>query len=88
MAAKTKTFEPLREYFPDGQIYGYTHVETGVRLIDIKRHPVTGYDPYCGKWNVFVPGRVFPVNAGSGTAAEWKSWVEENAARLVADKDN
>jgi hypothetical protein len=87
MATKTKTFEPLREYFPDGQIYGYVHVETGVRLINVRKHPVTGYDPST-KWNVFVPGSVYLVNAGDGPAAEWKSWVEENAARLVADKDN
>lgn len=84
MTTKTKIFEPLREW-SEGQIYGYVHVETGVRLIDIKKHPIHGYDPSNGKWNVFVPGCLFPVNAGSGTVAEWKSWVAEKAASLVEE---
>lgn len=58
--------------------YAYTHKPTGIRLIDIKRHPVYAYDPSCGHWNVFAPNKTFPVNAGNGSAAEWKTWITNN----------
>ena len=75
------TWKTLREWLPDGQIYGYQH-HTGIRLIDVRKHPVHGYDP-SGKWNVFAPGNVFPVNAGTGTAKEWKTWVDANADKIL-----
>jgi len=74
----------ITERDTDGKPHTHIHKPSGMELVDIKKAPRTGYDDSVGKWNVFEPGNTFPINAGSGSAKEWKSWVEGEHAKRSA----